>query len=1231
MEALNRKLLEDTLSHSFEINQFKKFIKQLFNEIDLKPGSKSTAIWREYSDQVNSFFEIASYTDNNKSNIVVLVVELKKNHTVQKARSMQRNFVAKFLEKNEYEGALVAFYFEGERDWRLSFVRLDYTLTKAGVLRELTPAKRYSYLVGDGEPNHTAKSQLLGIFYSDINPTLDELEEAFSIEKVTKEFFEKYKEQYLRLKEYLDGNLVFTAESSKRKFTSEEFAKKLMGQIAFLYFLQKKGWLGVRIIPREMDENDFRKIHQDKLGQEKELLDRCFIRVSKDMRKLNFRELTELTIEEGDFLAGCFRGTKFEESWGNGTKTFIRYLFRTCNKNPERNFFNDYLEPLFYSALNKKRGINQYFNRFNCKIPFLDGGLFEPLDDYDWENTNFEIPNDIFSNRLSEKDEGTGILDIFDTYNFTINEDEPLEKEVAVDPEMLGKIFENLLDVKDRKSKGAFYTPREIVHYMCQESLINYLCNDTGIGYEHIKTFIRYGEFIKDEDNSRGAGRGDKEYTLDKIILENIEAIDESLANIKIADPAVGSGAFPLGMLNEIVKARMNITEYLVKGKNYEEQHKIRLSRTPYWLKCKTMQKSIFAVDIESSAVDITKLRLWLSLIVDENVDSIRPLPNLDYNVMCGNSLVDEFEGMQLFDRSLLKGRKIRNVKQLSFEQSTEEILLEDLYFWQQKLFNEQEQEKKKQIKSMVEKKEWQLIEYKLKKDGNENSLKSIEAHKADKSKPYFLWELEFNKIFQEKGGFDIVIGNPPYIGEKGNKEIFHQIKVTQFGKKYYQRHMDYFYFFIALGVNLLKKNGYLCFITTNYWVTASGAQKYLRPFLKNNTNIIRYINFGEYKIFDSAMGQHNCIFLLEKNTGDKNKKALVTEISDFGIAVNYTLDNILANSNNLEGIKEYYSQEQKLLYDSKTHNINFLDMQIFSLCDKVKSNSNFILDELCTVSGGISSSADKVTNGNIKHCSEKEIIRNDIKLADGILLLDENELESLGLGEEELKHIKPLFKSSEIVKYATNIKAKNFLIYTDHNNANEIMKCKKIFGHLKRYKTILENRSQDIELENAMSKGYWFVLTNGRSKINFTREKIVCPYRAKGNIFGFNDVSWYAGRDVYFLVDFNEDVKFLLGVLNSNVIKFWLKYKGKRKGDIYEIYPEPLKNIPIATKGRELKQKIIAKVNEILNTISNDFTYPSDTQKSKRVANIEGDINNYVYNLYGLNNEEASILESLI
>ncbi|GAI39138.1 unnamed protein product, partial [marine sediment metagenome] len=236
------------------------------------------------------------------------------------------------------------------------------------------------------------------------------------------------------LDELISKDSKIRSDFKTKNINTVDFSKKLLGQIVFLYFLQKKGWFGVA---RDAD-------------------------------------------------------------WGTGPKNFLRELF-DGKHGKYKNFYNDILEPLFYEALRNDRSYDDdYYRLFNCKIPFLNGGLFDPINNYDWVHTDINLPDDLFSNEIitKERDKGTGILDIFDRYNFTVKEDEPLEKEVAVDPEMLGKVFENLLEVKDRKSKGTYYTPREVVHYMCQQSLINYLATEMEekVSKDDIEKLIKYGE-----------------------------------------------------------------------------------------------------------------------------------------------------------------------------------------------------------------------------------------------------------------------------------------------------------------------------------------------------------------------------------------------------------------------------------------------------------------------------------------------------------------------------------------------------------------------------------------------------------------------------------------------------------------------------------------------------------------------------------------------------------------
>jgi hypothetical protein len=408
------KLLDETFHAEFDLNRYSTFVKELFNVANIRIQDKTPYIANQYKEYISEFKKISEYKDSSRKRMEILTVKLNRTSSRDRARTMQRNFIANWLSKMDIDAALVAFYRDDSEDWRFSFVKMEYRLAEVDgdvkVVKELTPAKRYSFLVGTNEPNHTCKRQLLDLIMEEkVNPSLEEIEEAFSIDNVTKEFFLEYKNLFLTLKESLEKIIekdsYVRKEVEDKNISTIDFAKKLLGQIVFIYFLQKKGWLGV----------------------------------------------------EKDRESGGFR------PWGSGPKDFLRKMFDKEIVQYD-NFFNDILEPLFYEALATKRD-DDYYSRFNCKIPFLNGGLFEPINDYDWTGTEILLYDSVFGK----------ILDTFDRFNFTVKEDEPLEKEVAVDPEMLGKVFENLLDVKDRKSRGAFYTPREIVHYMCQQSLINYL------------------------------------------------------------------------------------------------------------------------------------------------------------------------------------------------------------------------------------------------------------------------------------------------------------------------------------------------------------------------------------------------------------------------------------------------------------------------------------------------------------------------------------------------------------------------------------------------------------------------------------------------------------------------------------------------------------------------------------------------------------------------------------
>lgn len=783
-------IFEAVLTSAYNHSSFIDFVREFLNDMDMVAPTQYKKIYNNFSYYVDGYYHIGNYQGDNGEKIAVFSVALKKGDSVERSRTMQRNFIKPLIEAGNCAGALVAFYTPEESDkWRLSFIRLDYEFSKGKVTEKLTPAKRYSYLVGKGEPCNTAKQRLFPIFQDDTNnPGIDDLEEAFSVEKVTNEFFQLYCEKYHELREYLEGNDEFMQEAHIRNFTSEQFAKKLLGQIVFLYFIQKKGWLGVDAIPVTMTEKEYKNAFFARGQKSRDIVGSVYAQQPDGSYRVIFEKLVALSDEDEDFLAGIVKG----KPWGTGPRDFMRKMFEGC-VSAKKNYFDDYLEPLFYTGLNLNRGENGYYPPLHRRIPFLNGGLFEQLDNYEWENNNFNIPNSIFSNAdVKGKRDADGILDIFDRYNFTMNEDEPMEREVAIDPEMLGKVFENLLDVKDRKSKGAFYTPREIVHYMCQETLINHLVTKTGISEDAIRDFILYGEYLRDEDTVKtlkvtdSSGKSHYEFDKNKDLLiseeilcykigvNRLKEIDELLANVKVADLAVGSGAFPLGMLNEIVRARQVLTEYLaIEMNGFQKKTFYAYERKTYDLKVNTIKNCIFACDIEPSAVDIAKLRLWLSIVIDDEIaddagngefdvhTKPRQLPNLDCNIICGNSLMDEFMGNKLITESILLNNVSEN-SQGSVFQSGVDGLIAKLIDLQDKLFFTKEHSDKEEIKAQIQKIYDDII---LEQIGNDFELKDAYYEATlENSKPFILWQLYFPKVFKDKGGFDIVIGNPPYV-----------------------------------------------------------------------------------------------------------------------------------------------------------------------------------------------------------------------------------------------------------------------------------------------------------------------------------------------------------------------------------------------------------------------------------------------------------------------------------
>ena len=401
-----RFLVSQSLGQSYREDPFRQLVSNILPSSEmLTSGAISGAyIPKGFSDHIISYKRIAKI--RGRENIDALSVKLKNSGSMVNARAMQRRFIARYLNGafggEPKDAALVAFYVDENPDWRFSLVYKEYAFDDNFTAKTiLSEPRRSSFLVGPNELTHTAQQQFVDLLQDKDRSTVKSLSNAFSVEKVTKEFFTEYKNLFLDLQatvqNCLDTSLPVREEFTRCGIEPDVYAKRLLGQIVFLYFLQKKGWLGV----------------------------------------------------------------SGNAAWGSGSHAWLRELFKQSA--PATNFFSNILNPLFYEALATDRSAeNHYYGKLSCRIPFLNGGLFEPVGGHDWRNTPIIIGNDFF-----EK-----LFTVFDRYNFTVREDEPLESEVAVDPEMLGKVFEGLLETDARRQSGAFYTPRHIVHYMCRESLI---------------------------------------------------------------------------------------------------------------------------------------------------------------------------------------------------------------------------------------------------------------------------------------------------------------------------------------------------------------------------------------------------------------------------------------------------------------------------------------------------------------------------------------------------------------------------------------------------------------------------------------------------------------------------------------------------------------------------------------------------------------------------------------
>ena len=524
------------------------------------------------------------------------------------------------------------------------------------------------------------------------------------------------------------------------------------------------------------------------------------------------------------------------------------------------------------------------------------------MNEYDWVNTEILIPDTIFANNhKTNEGTGDGILDIFDRYNFTVKEDEPLEREVAVDPEMLGKVFENLLAVGDRKDLGTYYTPREIVHYMCQESLVNYLTTElvNKVSREDINILVKHGEQVLENDSQimkKGKETKDYSFKLPGSIRKHADIIDQKLETIQVCDPAVGSGAFIVGMMNEIISTRKALTPYLGTEK-----------RSAYQFKQHAIQNCLYGVDIAPGAVEITKLRLWLSLVVDEkDRETIQPLPNLDFKIMQGNGLVSMF--MELDFDDLGAGNLFISDAVSKLDVKKHEYL------------NETSKSKKDNLKQEIENLMVSIVDTNPGFDSKEFKSQLHDSFSKNKVKQFFPWKLYFAEVFQDdNSGFDIVIANPPYRQLQGmrNNPVRKDYRAQNY--ETYAATGDIYCLFYERGIQIICKGGTLCYISSNKWMKARYGKLLRNFFLEYNPLLL--INLGP-DVFETATVDTN-IFVLSKDTNQDCLRGLTfTQQGNDDIANQVAKDAVNLSRSHLNGQIWTISSEAEFNLKTKIENI---------------------------------------------------------------------------------------------------------------------------------------------------------------------------------------------------------------------------------------------------------------------------------------------------------------------
>ncbi len=950
-----------------------------------------------------------------------------------------------------------------------------------------TNSKRFTYLFGKNQVCKTAAQRFTNLLNKKCDIAIEDITEAFNVEALSKEFFDTYKSHYEHFCQFVYDN------KNNRRFFDEEFS----------------------------------------MWEDKAIRDY----VKKLLGRIVFLHFLQ---KKG------WMGVSVDKQWGEGDLKFMMNLYDSCSNEQKANYLDNVLEPLFedlntqrindlagewsqsYSAAEEKDGI---------KIPYLNGGLFE------LEAT--DIPKSVFP-----ADYFADLFDFFNQYNFTIDENDPNDAEVGIDPEMLGRIFENLLE--DNKDKGAFYTPKEIVQYMCRESLIAYLQTDAE---EESKESLR--KFVTTHE-------------VGELRSADVFKVDKKLREVKICDPAIGSGAFPMGLLKELFDCRMAI-EGIENGK------------TPAEIKKDIIQNSIYGVDIEKGAVDIARLRFWLSLVIDEQTP--HALPNMDFKIMQGNSLLEQYNG---FDLSTIMNtkKKAEGPVQMTFFEEDVDKLRNQLIALRRAYFRETDKGEKKKLRQSMR----QIVQEQINALSYDIILPGIDI--AENSE-FFLWHTWFSDVF-ENGGFDIVIGNPPYIRVQTIQSVMPQL-ASVYRKEYNDvasGNFDFYVLFTWLGFNLLNEKGYLSYIQPNKFFQATMGSK-LRFLLKKNKSLYRVIDFGTNQVFNSAT-TYTCILFLSKN------KQVAFSFKKFVLGENiWNLDDIELSSILIDDLPD----DSNWTFENGTQN---------PIIKKIKKAGPSFKEITTKIFKGSSTGNDKIFLLNYIGESEEyyyvtsEVHPDKFKIEKSIC-------RKFIYGENALRYIAN--ESGKLLLFPYKRIEDRYVVFTS-------IELKEKYPEA--YIYLEQNKANLFKRKVALKNESYFKYSAARSLNDYEQPKIMIPDMLVSNRVAYDsDGDIFMGPAIHCPI-FKTQVPdyFYLGILNSNLFWYFItKTSTALRGDAYRMTPEFIDDFAFPDFKNEKAKLLINLVDKILSI--KKMNPHSDT------VLLEHEIDILVYQLYGLTEDEIQIVEN--